>query len=94
MFYNFFLFKRSKSLVEDDIFPETHCARKRVREGNEKDVTNCNGDVQDIKEFPNRGGANGSIRFYPEIDHGANAGYTCSPSTSLIDVMLRTRCIK
>jgi hypothetical protein len=29
---------------------------------------------QDIKEFPQRGGANGSIRFYPEINHGANAG--------------------
>lgn len=26
------------------------------------------------KDFPNRGGANGSIRFYPEITHGANAG--------------------
>lgn len=27
-----------------------------------------------IAEFPKRGGANGSIRFKPEIDHGANAG--------------------
>lgn len=26
------------------------------------------------KDFPNRGGANGSIRFYPEITHNANAG--------------------
>lgn len=27
-----------------------------------------------IADFPQRGGANGSIRFYPEIDHAANAG--------------------
>jgi L-ascorbate peroxidase len=31
---------------------------------------------KDKKEFPGRGGANGSIRFYPEITHGANAGLT------------------
>lgn len=30
--------------------------------------------VQDIAEFPQRGGANGSVRFYPEITHEANAG--------------------
>lgn len=29
---------------------------------------------QSIKEFPERGGANGSIRFKAECDHGANAG--------------------
>ncbi|KAL3138499.1 putative L-ascorbate peroxidase 7, chloroplastic [Trebouxia sp. C0010 RCD-2024] len=29
---------------------------------------------KDIAEFPQRGGANGSIRFYPEITHAANAG--------------------
>ncbi len=29
---------------------------------------------KNITEFPARGGANGSIRFKPEIDHGANAG--------------------
>ncbi|KAK9853614.1 hypothetical protein WJX84_003084 [Apatococcus fuscideae] len=29
---------------------------------------------KDKTEFPKRGGANGSIRFYPEIKHGANAG--------------------
>jgi hypothetical protein len=29
---------------------------------------------QNIKEWPQRGGANGSIRFYPEIKHAANAG--------------------
>ena len=29
---------------------------------------------QTIDEWPQRGGANGSIRFYPEIEHGANAG--------------------
>ncbi|GMH46087.1 hypothetical protein BSKO_14051 [Bryopsis sp. KO-2023] len=29
---------------------------------------------KDIAEFPTCGGANGSIRFKPEIDHGANAG--------------------
>ena len=34
----------------------------------------CRGRVQDVKDFPNRGGANGSIRFYPEINHGCNAG--------------------
>lgn len=34
--------------------------------------------LQDIAEFPLRGGANGSIRFYPEITHEANAGIvTC-----------------
>lgn len=27
-----------------------------------------------VKEWPKRGGANGSIRFKPEIDHGCNAG--------------------
>jgi len=27
-----------------------------------------------VKEWPQRGGANGSIRFYPEIEHAANAG--------------------
>lgn len=31
---------------------------------------------KNISEFPQRGGANGSIRFYPEIDHAANAGLT------------------
>eukprot|EP00877_Chromochloris_zofingiensis_P002171 jgi/Chrzof1/11955/Cz06g15270.t1 len=30
--------------------------------------------MQDIKEWPQAGGANGSIRFKPEILHGANAG--------------------
>ena len=30
--------------------------------------------LQDIAEFPQRGGANGSVRFYPEITHAANAG--------------------
>jgi L-ascorbate peroxidase len=29
---------------------------------------------KNIKEWPQRGGANGSVRFYPEITHGANAG--------------------
>ncbi|KXZ47588.1 hypothetical protein GPECTOR_34g747 [Gonium pectorale] len=29
---------------------------------------------KDIAEWPARGGANGSIRFKPEIDHGANKG--------------------
>jgi len=29
---------------------------------------------KDIKEWPACGGADGSIRFSPEIDHGANAG--------------------
>ncbi|GBG84802.1 hypothetical protein CBR_g39178 [Chara braunii] len=29
---------------------------------------------KNIKEWPKCGGANGSIRFKPEIDHGANAG--------------------
>jgi L-ascorbate peroxidase len=29
-------------------------------------------------DFPNRGGANGSIRFYPEITHNANAGLTAA----------------
>lgn len=36
--------------------------------------------VQDISDFPQCGGANGSIRFKPEIDHGANAGLvSCLP---------------
>ena len=30
--------------------------------------------LQNISEFPQRGGANGSVRFYPEITHAANAG--------------------
>lgn len=30
--------------------------------------------LQSIPEFPQRGGANGSVRFYPEISHAANAG--------------------
>ena len=30
--------------------------------------------LQSISEFPQRGGANGSVRFYPEIIHAANAG--------------------
>jgi len=30
--------------------------------------------AQTIEEWPQRGGANGSIRFYPEIQHNANAG--------------------
>lgn len=29
---------------------------------------------KDVKDWPKRGGANGSIRFKPEIEHGANAG--------------------
>lgn len=29
---------------------------------------------QDVAEFPKRGGANGSLRFYDEVQHGANAG--------------------
>jgi L-ascorbate peroxidase len=31
-----------------------------------------------IPEWPQRGGANGSIRFYPEIKHAANAGLTAA----------------
>lgn len=31
------------------------------------------------EQWPNCGGANGSIRFKPEIDHGANAGIKPSP---------------
>lgn len=31
---------------------------------------------KNIADFPQRGGANGSIRFYPEIKHAANAGLT------------------
>ena len=34
--------------------------------------------LQSIKEFPERGGANGSIRFKAECDHGANAGECCA----------------
>ena len=30
--------------------------------------------VQNINSFPQRGGANGSVRFKPECDHAANAG--------------------
>lgn len=30
--------------------------------------------VQSISSFPQRGGANGSVRFKPECDHAANAG--------------------
>lgn len=30
--------------------------------------------MQNVKDWPKRGGATGSIRFKPEIDHGANAG--------------------
>jgi L-ascorbate peroxidase len=33
---------------------------------------------KNISEFPQRGGANGSIRFYPEIGHAANAGLTAA----------------
>ena len=29
---------------------------------------------QNISSFPERGGANGSVRFKPECDHAANAG--------------------
>lgn len=29
---------------------------------------------QDVKEWPKSGGATGTIRFYPEIEHKANAG--------------------
>lgn len=31
---------------------------------------------KNVADFPQRGGANGSIRFYPEIKHAANAGLT------------------
>ena len=31
-------------------------------------------DVNISEEWPKAGGANGSIRFAPEINHGANAG--------------------
>ena len=34
--------------------------------------------LQSISEWPQRGGANGSIRFYPEIKHAANAGEAAS----------------
>lgn len=33
---------------------------------------------KDIPDFPQCGGANGSIRFKPEIDHGANAGLSAA----------------
>ncbi len=39
--------------------------------------------LQRIKEFPQRGGANGSIRFYPEIGHAANAGALPGPRQPL-----------
>lgn len=59
-------------------------ARKRIEELLSKD--GCNPILvrlawhdsgtydKSISDFPNRGGANGSIRFFPEIGHGANAG--------------------
>lgn len=34
----------------------------------------CGTYDKNVKEWPQRGGANGSIRFYPETQHGANAG--------------------
>ena len=37
-------------------------------------------------EFPGRGGANGSIRFYPEITHNANAGSLLVHSSLLSDL--------
>ena len=33
---------------------------------------------QNKTEWPWRGGANGSVRFYPEISHAANAGMSSS----------------
>ena len=49
--------------------------------------------MQDIKEFPQRGGANGSIRFYPEINHGANAGGRCS-SGQLVLAFANRECLQ
>ena len=51
--------------------------------------------MQNISEWPQRGGANGSVRFYPEITHGANAGKplvaaTCSHLCLVLDVLLLT----
>jgi hypothetical protein len=43
----------------------------------------CYWGFQDVKEFPQRGGANGSIRFYPEIKHNANAGQEPAPLVRL-----------
>lgn len=38
-------------------------------------------------EWPWRGGANGSVRFYPEIGHAANAGMSISKQNYLAILM-------
>jgi hypothetical protein len=43
--------------------------------------------AQDVAEFPKRGGANGSLRFYDEVQHGANAG-AFPPSVCRIEEVL------
>jgi len=44
--------------------------------------------LQNISEFPQRGGANGSVRFYPEITHAANAGTVALTTTFSSDLVL------
>lgn len=44
---------------------------------------------KNIEEWPQRGGANGSLRFDVELKHGANAGITRLLSVSLFYILLK-----
>ena len=46
----------------------------RLRQATYARRCDCPMPLQNISSFPERGGANGSVRFKPECDHAANAG--------------------
>ena len=64
--------------------------RRHLRQGEEGHWPGCDHSssccpltaarLQSVKEWPKAGGATGSIRFYPEITHGANAGELAGPA--------------
>ncbi|KAI4978013.1 hypothetical protein ZWY2020_014567 [Hordeum vulgare] len=63
-----------KSTPEDikEILKTTYCHPILVRLGWHDSGTYD----KNIEEWPLRGGADGSLRFDPELSHGANAGLT------------------
>jgi hypothetical protein len=46
--------------------------------------------AQDKTDWPWRGGANGSVRFYPEINHAANAGMKFIPTSCKAEIDITT----
>ncbi len=60
--------------VRYQVAQKNHLPDEKLREPAGARRSDCPLPVQNISSFPERGGANGSVRFKPECDHAANAG--------------------